>query len=202
MNTSTLVLVPTGLAVTSSTLLETSQIWGSIVAGIVSLLVVGVSVYGWVRRRWRLTRLFEVYYEDADGKRLDSYTSHPSESTQTTKVTLRLKAEITIQNIALTFKGDAQVPIMREPHDHQFDTAHDGIRYKQYRDGGWNLTPTNGAHGRIGRRIRIGLPYTAIALFSGNLEVYLASEEGANKHILLPFRIVPPTLDRKGSPTE
>ena len=176
---------------------STGTIWGSwaaVMAAVFSGLGLVYGVFRWLTRKYRLHELFDVYYEQRiQGKdeKIYSYTTVASNSTQTVRVTLLLKADINIKFINLDFAGNGQKPVTDEPYDHNLGQAHPDFRWLQRsNDDSWNAQIIRGALRNRDQYIYIGVKFTASQLFNGYLEVCLSSEEGARKHLYLPFNVV------------
>ncbi len=138
------------------------------------------------REQKALKELFEVYYELIPDQEQPSLTVGASPNPQDVKITLRMKASVTLQYIALGFEGEGTKPDIKELYDHQLNIAHIGVRYIKYLDGGRNLTFEEHKVRTPRQRIRIGMK-CVILPFCGKLKVELKSEEGDGRAIYLPF---------------
>lgn len=190
MKSRTLIITTIALAVIAFMCLEQGALWGSIVAGIVSVGVIIWTIGKWGIRQCRLHELFDAYYEQREKIGKHSFTIGTHRSVQTVKITLLMKANINIGTINLDFKSErGPIPEIQGLHDHNLGQAHPDFRWIKQLDDSWNCQVILHPYRNRGQRIRIGIELIALDLFNGYLEVFLSSEEGAKKTISLPFKV-------------
>ena len=130
----------------AQTLTDWGSIW-AIVAGIVATGLAFVALSRCINGKRGLRELFEAY--DPKTKReINSFIIHVSPNPQVLKLTLRMKASVNIQYIAISVVGSGQVPSIGKPYDYQFNEQYnendivikDYPKNEKYPNGGWNLT--------------------------------------------------------------
>lgn len=189
MKLRTLVITTTLLAVIAFMCLEQGALWGSVIAGIVSVGIVIYSLYNGIKRKVEIHRFFQCNYENGQDKNSTSYTRTVSNDPQNVKITLTSLAYLNVRYITISFKGNSSITIKQmSAWNMSLDYA-SRLFSSTSINGGWNWTYYDPFFRRKGEHIRIGIDYLAEIPFSGQIEIYIACKE-KTKHILLPFTVL------------
>lgn len=160
---------------------------------ITSAITIWLFVRG-IYRNWKqqraLKELFTWGYEQNRDEITYALKLKKSPQKQDIKITLELKASITLQFIVIGIEGNGVKPEIFQPYDHRLNIDHEGIRYFPLTDGGINLTFLQLSHRTEGQHIYVGMKCIAKVPFQGELRVYLKGEEVKyGRNIKLPLQV-------------
>ena len=181
-----------GWGIVTIMLIGSGTEWGLWIGIATFLLVLGGTIVGisrWCNKKRKLSKLFEVYYEQKPDDKTYSFTTVTSHTQQDVRITLRILSDITCKFINIALVPAGMEPHIDELYDHSLGIQHPDMRWVQRPNNSWAGSIMEHPRRNTGDRIRIGIKFKVNHPFNWHLEVFLSTEEGAKKHLYLPFNV-------------
>ena len=201
MKLRTLVIATILLVVIAFMCLEQGALWGSIIAGFISVILLIYAITKGVIYTVQIKRLAKIYHQPQEDLVQYCIATKVSSQPREIKITIELLAKVRVRFMYISCENGEAKPTITKVYElnegENYQNSNIDIRQKE--NGAWNWTYRDPLLKRKGEHIRIGIKCVAENAYNGKIKVYLACAEG-KKDLCIPFRILP-NSDKVVSPT-